>query len=401
MSLPDPNSHGSLALGANLKPDIVPVSRKENTNFNPSPEEQMCSIDAEIAWHYEQIALLKAKRNAIAPICRLPNELLSRIIMIYAVDSDELSNLKWTKIMKVCWRWRHLGLAAQPLWACIDLGWSGSQWDRLYGQLTRSGVAPLNVKIAHCVSAQISIILEHSARIQVLEISGEARHIHDLLAVIPQHDFPLLTSLTLDPNSKRDEIPEGFMAVLPTHVLTGGIPNLRKLALSSINLPWTLVRGLESLSLTNSGNSDGSSVHNFDALFAMLRLCPTLQTLRLAKVLPMQGDFAGNFTVPLPALVHLDLRDDVTLCQIVLNHLDFPSSALVHIYPTGVRVGEDVRGILVPLCRRMHAADAPPPSLLIIQCLGSTQPVQSPSYLTMSTSLNSSPSSTAMFHLFF
>ncbi|KAJ6587526.1 hypothetical protein DFH09DRAFT_1307757 [Mycena vulgaris] len=47
----------------------------------------MNAIDTEIAWHYAQIALLKAKRNSIAPIRSLPNELLSRIITIYTIDS--------------------------------------------------------------------------------------------------------------------------------------------------------------------------------------------------------------------------------------------------------------------------------------------------------------------------
>ncbi|KAJ7772177.1 hypothetical protein B0H16DRAFT_1305374 [Mycena metata] len=107
------------------------------------PEQTL--IDAQIAWYYAQIALLKAKRNSIAPICRLPNELLSRIITIYAIDSGTLFNLRWAKVvMHICWRWYAVALAAQPLWSFIDLSY-GERWARFYRQLERSGVAPLTI----------------------------------------------------------------------------------------------------------------------------------------------------------------------------------------------------------------------------------------------------------------
>ncbi|KAJ7112114.1 hypothetical protein C8R44DRAFT_582820, partial [Mycena epipterygia] len=66
-----------------------------------------------------QIALLKAKRNSLPPISSLPNELLTRIFTIYAVESDTLGNLEWAKIMYVCHRWHDVVLVAQPLWAVI------------------------------------------------------------------------------------------------------------------------------------------------------------------------------------------------------------------------------------------------------------------------------------------
>ncbi|KAJ7128501.1 hypothetical protein C8R44DRAFT_778073 [Mycena epipterygia] len=67
-----------------------------------SIEAQRTTIDSEIAWHYAQIALLMSKRNTIAPIGSLTNELLSRILTIYAVDSGTLFTLEWTQVMYVC-----------------------------------------------------------------------------------------------------------------------------------------------------------------------------------------------------------------------------------------------------------------------------------------------------------
>ncbi|KAJ6470921.1 hypothetical protein C8R45DRAFT_937079 [Mycena sanguinolenta] len=51
----------------------------------------MSNIDKELAWHYDRIALLKARRNPLAPIRRLPNELMIRIFTIFAVESDNSS----------------------------------------------------------------------------------------------------------------------------------------------------------------------------------------------------------------------------------------------------------------------------------------------------------------------
>ncbi|KAJ7764940.1 hypothetical protein B0H16DRAFT_1310474, partial [Mycena metata] len=67
-----------------------------------------------------QIFVLKAKRNSMAPICTLPNELMTRILTTYAIDLN-IFELKWAKIMYVCRHWYELALAAQSLWGFIDL----------------------------------------------------------------------------------------------------------------------------------------------------------------------------------------------------------------------------------------------------------------------------------------
>jgi hypothetical protein len=97
----------------------------------------MSAVDYKIAWHYTEIAVLKAKRNEMAPIFSLPTELL------YAVDSDALFNLKWTGIMYVCRHWRALALAAHALWACISAPTLSRDLRRVLSQLKLSGVAPL------------------------------------------------------------------------------------------------------------------------------------------------------------------------------------------------------------------------------------------------------------------
>ncbi|KAJ7025963.1 hypothetical protein C8F04DRAFT_1126862 [Mycena alexandri] len=110
----------------------------------------------------------------MAPICVLPNELMARILTIYALETDALFNFKWAKVMYVCRHWYELALAAQSLWSFIYLVWHGS-YDRLFKQLERSGVAPLTINLTLSEFAQYTdIILDECERISHLDV-GE-RH---------------------------------------------------------------------------------------------------------------------------------------------------------------------------------------------------------------------------------
>ncbi|KAJ7469594.1 hypothetical protein FB451DRAFT_1255080 [Mycena latifolia] len=331
---------------------------------------QMNAIDTEIVWHYAQIALLKAKRNTIAPIFRLPNELLSRILTIHAVDSESLFNLRWTQIMYVCRRWRDLALAAHPLWSFIELGWTGGfrGFRRLVEQLNRSGVAPVTVKIASCHSANIiRVILPHSERICALELAGEAQYIHELIVSLPDHKLPILSSLHLDANQKLDEVPGGVLAALPQSILEGGIPNLRALTLASINLPWSSLRGLETLSLTKC-NDTSQALQTFASVLEMLGASPHLKVLRLGWIIPLPLPDQQYTYLELPMLASIELDDTVTGCTALLNHLRFPPTTHIQIYPSHVNAGADIRELLVPLRKQIRAAGAPTIRLLAFNC---------------------------------
>ncbi|KAJ6468083.1 hypothetical protein C8R47DRAFT_915527, partial [Mycena vitilis] len=58
-------------------------------------------------------------RNSLAPISKLPNELLCQIFSVYATEFKELSSLKWTRLMIVCRRWHDLSIKHQYLWSFV------------------------------------------------------------------------------------------------------------------------------------------------------------------------------------------------------------------------------------------------------------------------------------------
>ncbi|KAJ7202646.1 hypothetical protein GGX14DRAFT_463123 [Mycena pura] len=330
-------------------------------------EEDIGAIDNGVAWHYSKIAALKAKRNSLAPISSLPNELLSRILTIYAVESDSLFDLKWTKIMYVCRHWHALALAAQPLWAFISLDRNGIS--RVLRQISHSGVSPLTIQIAHLVfdiAFYIGIILTESERIYSLEVAGEAQHVYDFIGRIQNHSLPILSSLILDLSYKREELPDGFVQALPYIIFDGRLRSLRELSLKAVAFPWRLVSNLEVLCMTDSLDSSSSTPSTLGDLLSVLESCPQLHTLKLDSVIPTPIPDMHCSPVDLPFLAVLHLRGSIPFCTALLNHILLPATSTLEVIPFGVCVGADIKSILIPIRKHIRAPGAPRTSLLEI-----------------------------------
>ncbi|KAJ7260359.1 hypothetical protein B0H12DRAFT_1107878 [Mycena haematopus] len=270
---------------ASIRETLTPPSRRTSGTAPRAVTgvEAQKAIDEEMAWHYAQIALLKAKRNAAAPISTLPNELMTRIFTIFAVESSALFNLKWTKIMYVCRHWHALAQAAYPLWSFIDLSESANVDrldDCLYEQITRSGTAPLSLTIALYDGWYTDFILSHSERICELELSGVSKYVYEVITKLPNHKFPILSSLSLNPR-KQEELPADLVQALPDVLFDGRLPSLRKLTLHSIAFPSPLLSDLTTLSLVDCKNSFTSLPPSLGDLLHMLSSCPRLCSLCL------------------------------------------------------------------------------------------------------------------------
>ncbi|KAF7375589.1 F-box domain-containing protein [Mycena sanguinolenta] len=342
--------------------DIHPASCLAHT---VGLQADIADIDKGLAWHYDQIALLKARRNALTPIRRLPNELMIRIFAIVAVESDTLFNLRWTKLMYVCHHWHGLALAAQPLWGFIDLQWHGL--GRLFGQLRHSGAAPLSFKmICHEHSSRLclDVILEQSVRIRDFELCGEAREVYKLIGRLTEYKFPILSSFSLHSGSGRDQLQDDALKDLPEAILR--LPSLRELRLTLLGFPWTSLSSLTTLALHQCHDSSTTLPQSFHGLLDMLSSCPRLQSLKLEVTIPPPLPNQVYVTVDLPALAKLYLRDALASCEILLNHLRIPSRATMEILPYTVQTGAHIRGVLVPIRRHLRAIGARTPLMLKI-----------------------------------
>ncbi|KAJ7186424.1 hypothetical protein C8R46DRAFT_1057161 [Mycena filopes] len=335
--------------------------------------QEMTSIDEAVAWHYAEISRLKAKRNAMTPISALPNELMARIFTIYAVESD-ISSLKWVKVMYVCRHWCELAQAQHSLWGFIDVLARGGP-RRLFAQLERSGTAPLTIKVALSdVRNFTDCILDHCERIFDLQVEGESQRFSELIAKLPECNLPILHSLSLHSSSRGDELPGGLIRTIPDALLDGRLPKLRELVLKSVGFPWGSLNGLTSLCLTRChdsttlAGSPASVPGSFRNILDMLASCPELRILKLKLLIPLPIPEQHDPVVELPALTWLRLLDNITACTALLTHLQIPASASVHLLPSGISNGADIRDILVPLRKHTRGLGAQAISLLQIDC---------------------------------
>ncbi|KAJ7690259.1 hypothetical protein B0H17DRAFT_1065318 [Mycena rosella] len=344
-------------------------STPDETLAGSSPfQNKIASLDEKIAWHYEQISVLKAERNALPPIHRLPNELLALVLVMYAIESESLSTLKWTKTMLVCRRWYDLALVPHALWGHIDLGWNRNP-SRLRLQLERSGVAPLEIKVLACDNLRYTrAIFDNSSRVESVELAGEAKYIHHFVHNLDNHIFPCLRSLCLEPGVKEDDALEEPVLALPDSVFEGGMPCLRELKLRSIHVPWGTLRDLEGLSLTGDIHFARPGIPTFTDLLAMLRACPQLRDLTLDFLIPSLTLDVHHDAVELPFLTSMSLRAPLADCTALLNHLSFPATATITLYPGGIHAGADAAEILIPVRKHVRAPSSPPSVLLRIAC---------------------------------
>ncbi|KAI0063913.1 hypothetical protein BV25DRAFT_1785027, partial [Artomyces pyxidatus] len=85
-------------------------------------------VEDELAAIEMALCYSRARRNAIAPISRLPSEV---VVVVFAFLSLELQtwkdNLGWITVPHVCRRWRDIALNAATLWREISLA-LGAEW---------------------------------------------------------------------------------------------------------------------------------------------------------------------------------------------------------------------------------------------------------------------------------
>ncbi|KAJ7210085.1 hypothetical protein GGX14DRAFT_565874 [Mycena pura] len=324
---------------------------------------QLAAINQEIAWHYAQISILKAKANALTPISTLPNEIISKIFGMYAFSSLPSFDLKWSRIMLVCRRWYGIALAGQFLWSFIQVS-SSYRTGRVRKQLELSGAAPLTVKI-HSVNSSLyaPLLLQHAERLLEVELTGMAITVLDFMNSLPNYKLPLLRALNLDPSYKRDELPEGTSITLPESLFDGRAPRLTQLRLSSIPVNWNILRGLHSLSLKEAFNTNrGDSLANLLSLLEASS--PTLTHVKLAGLLADPLSLQSYSIVSLPVMEFLWIQDNVALCNQLLRHLILPPTARILVYGYGIRSGPDIADLLVPIRKHVRS-----PAATTLRCL--------------------------------
>jgi hypothetical protein len=242
-------------------------------------------IDRELV----NLNILKAHRNALAPISRLPPELLSQIFMYVCGREDWWSydgqprfyrgSMAWIKVAGICRHWRTVALQCPMLWVDLCL----SDYHLTRKMLRRSQNLPVTVigdladhyRTRKTQSAYLA--LEHRSRIRALHIRGPSIRLGRFFSKMTG-PYPLLESLCVSFYDRNED----ELMPLPGHLFRGNMPQLRRLQLYRCSLDWDSPDFSQLTHMEIHGSSRSIYV-DMGLVVNVLRTIPALVTLCLVK----------------------------------------------------------------------------------------------------------------------
>jgi hypothetical protein len=299
----------------------------------------------------ESTRALKSRRNTLAPISRLPLEILATIFAFLSASAwnEKAVHLEWIRVAHVCRRWREAALDHPRFWSHINFTKLTSAG--MAEILARAKMAPLHLEAdvgiwtarVEDFARQLEAHLSHT---RDLSLSG---YFETALARLSS-SAPTLESLSLSHNSPM------FPAIIPDNLLNRTAPNLTNLKLENCDISWrsSLLKGLRNLQIHNVPTKARPELEDWlNALNEM----PKLKTLSLQSATP-RAPLASPLisepsrTITLPSLTHFHIRAFAKDCALALAHLLLPTLTWLHIdIESHDQGGEDVR-LMIPYVAR-------------------------------------------------
>ena len=237
------------------------------------------------------LGLVQSLKNTLAPINRIPPEVLSLI-------PDHLDEGEYDKslitVTHVCHGWRDAFTSRSSLWTRLHF----TNVDKTRTYIQRSRTSPLNIflhkaKGASYLDDAFSLVIPHIRRIKLLIVYAET--LPSILTHFHCH-IPLLEGLAI---VKVDTENAGTDDVLDGAFCGGDLSSLHKLHMYGVTtqLPWKNLANLRLFKLTCRHPE-----HNVTRLLDFFESAPLLHTVQLRGSIPGSSDAPANRTVSLPHL---------------------------------------------------------------------------------------------------
>ncbi|KAG2013128.1 hypothetical protein CC2G_010068 [Coprinopsis cinerea AmutBmut pab1-1] len=279
----------------------------------------------------EQIRGLRSRRNALAPVSSLPDEILCHIFQAYIAGAR--TDSRWhsmTTLTGICRRWRSAALECPELWSTIH-SWMGPA--SLESTIARSKDAPVSVTVStegwttldprrHQL---IAGVLAQTYRLVNLRLGVNLQLLDGLLRLLDS-PAPQLEKLTVEPKG----LGEAEAVDLPLSLFGGEAPRLRDLSLVECYPPWTspILQGLTSLNITFP--CIDSPVPPHDKLLATLKNLPRLVNLTLCMNFPdLDQPSSADQVAKLPSLKRLEIASNTGGSAGLLQNIRIPLEASV------------------------------------------------------------------------
>ncbi|KAI0308637.1 hypothetical protein OF83DRAFT_202978, partial [Amylostereum chailletii] len=347
--------------------DILDSQRSQQRVSNGAQN----AVDDELAALDAGASHIRFRRNSLAPVCRIPPEILAVIfelyILLFQLDITHVhrdpgsprtlanSNIAWVvSLTHVCRHWRNVALGSPTLWNRVDVSTGLEWWTEM---VSRSGTVPTTLDASDyascdsyrfrsgpprdksgCVLKRLHkarVFPTHIHRTMDLHISGCVANVKATVATLATTPAPALQALTLRPSPRPGSggffpKPKGKYTMISETLFSGVAPSLRRISFENCYLPWTspLLKNLTYLKMNSTNHDRGAHTGSFVDLLDALQTMSGLETLILLQILPRDHRDCTPADRPvcnLPALEKIHVADIAGACVALLSHINIPS----------------------------------------------------------------------------
>jgi len=269
---------------------------------------------------FEVLRLIRVRKNMLAPINKIPPEILALIPDFWDTcvrDQDVIA------LTHVCRAWREVFVSRSSLWTnfdCLD-----EEKTRVYFERSKSSPINLSLDLSEGISFRnpfFQIIPLATGRLRSLFVEGPLEDVEVVTSHL-SHPVPLLEHLSILPG-------DGYMScelVLTSALFDGGLSSLRTLCLESVHtqLPWRNMVNLTSFALRHTP----PRMVSVGQLLDFFENAPYLEEVELCFAIPTSGAQNGRLVL-LACLKRMHIEDE-TPASVLLDHLLIPAGAKLEI----------------------------------------------------------------------
>ena len=261
--------------------------------------------------------LVRSVKNTLAPINKIPPEVLSLIPNHWQCsDGDE----DLIALTHVCHSWRELFTSCPLLWTRMDC----TNVDKTKIYIERSKSSPLEIHLERSNDrsyreAALVLAATHVGRLRTISAEGDLTRIRTVL--VKHFPCPVPSLKTLNIKHFRSY---GTPPTLPNELFNGVFSSLHELCLwgGVTPLPW---RGLPNLTTFSLSCVPGDKI-SITQLLDFLESAPHLRHITFFKSIPDSSNAPAKRLVSLPYLNDLCIVAQPAH-SILLNHLSIPVGA--------------------------------------------------------------------------
>ena len=261
---------------------------------------------------FEVLRLVQSIKNSLAPIYRIPPDVLSLIPDYYCEDDTDQDKIALTH---VCRDWRDIFTSRSSLWTRLDF----TNVDKTRTYIQRAQSSPLEIYLGDeddkVIDDAFPLVIPHISRLKSLTINRGA------LPSILEHFYchtPLLERLDIEICAMDLHHP-----VLDAALFNGDLSSLRELRLRRVitRLPWTNMANLRIFDLKSSAR-----ICETTNLLEFFKSAPLLHTVLLTCRISDSPDPPPERIVPLRHLkvFHISTKSPHSN---LLRHLHIPAGA--------------------------------------------------------------------------